>query len=439
MRRMNKLSKYTFVCKNKSNDLLLYNTLRGVDSFCKIPEGGYVDDIKSDHVLECIDEKYHAWLEEKGILVNEKVDERKRLLYQISQTVNPRILTIHVNSTEHCNFRCKYCYESHTRGEMSVETQDNLIKFVRENIRNYAGLHVEWFGGEPLLGMGCVRRLSKEFKKICTFNRRKYVASMTTNGYLLTKELFEELLSYDIRQYQITVDGIEEDHDMFRVLCNGKGTFQRIADNLIDIKSLRRRDFAILLRSNITLKNFENIEEYLALLERFTFDDDRIKVGIFKVGNWLDKASDDIREDIIEDSGNMRRIYQAILDSDRSINLSNLFLNPGSGVCYAGKTNSFLVCSDGSLHKCTVTFEEKDSVVGEIVSGKMILNEKYYEMISDYSNCDKVFDCFHAPICMGQPCPVKSHTGSNCSFFKDSLDLILQIFDKNGKFETMEE
>ena len=250
------------------------------------------------------------------------------------------------------------------------------------------------------------------------------------------------MLDLNVKRYQITIDGVQEDHDAFRVLCNGKGTFDKIYANLMKIKTLKRRDFSIQLRSNITLKNFQNIDEYLRLLEELSKGDPRINVAIFKVGNWLDKADSNITEDIINDSNDMRRIYEAILNSNREINLSTLFLNPGSGVCYGGKSNNFLFCSDGSVHKCTVTFEEDNTSVGKLVSGKMELNDNYYKMISDYTKCEKIFDCDSAPVCMGEPCPVADRedtVGKHCSYFKDCLDIVLQIFDKNGKVDFLKE
>lgn len=435
---MLKVSKYTFVCRNKSGELLFYNTLEGVNSFCKLSQDNFDEGFVESLDVKYINEAYYGSLREKGILIEEGTDERRKLYHQMIKTLNPNKLVLFINPTEQCNFRCKYCYESHSRGEMSEDTQNNIIKFVRENIHNFAGLHVEWFGGEPLLALDCIRRLSLEFQRICRFNKRKYDASMTTNGYLLTKEVFEELLEYNVKQYQITIDGVEEDHDMFRVLCGGAGTFSTILDNIQEIKKLKRRDFSIILRSNVSVKNFESIDDFLKLLEKLSWQDNRIRIGIFKVGNWLDKAQTDIVDEIIEDTSDMRRIYKAILESEYNIRLSDLFLNPGSGVCYAGKLNNFLICADGSLHKCTVTFEDKDSVVGKIQNGRLECNEKFYEMISDFNKCDKVFECFNAPVCMGEPCPVKGEGGSSCSYFKDTLDIVLQIFDKMGKFDLLE-
>jgi uncharacterized protein len=49
---------------------------------------------------------------------------------------------------------------------------------------------------------------------------------MTTNGYLLNRDLFNKLLNLYIKQYQITIDGTEDIHDKNRVtirlryICN---------------------------------------------------------------------------------------------------------------------------------------------------------------------------------------------------------------------------
>lgn len=51
--------------------------------------------------------------------------------------------------------------------------------------------------------------------------------SMTTNGYLLTKDRAGKLLSLNLYSYQITVDGGAEYHDNLRVLKNGGPTWEK--------------------------------------------------------------------------------------------------------------------------------------------------------------------------------------------------------------------
>lgn len=435
---MYKISKYTFSCVNSKREILLFNTYRGTDSFCKMPNDKYLNVFNRSQPYE-IDDLTTQRLADKGIVVEETVDENKKLFFKIIDTIKSDKLVLFINPTEKCNFRCKYCYESFSNGTMPLEVQENLIRYVKENIHRYSGLHVAWFGGEPLLALDCIKNLSENFIKICNFNKRRYEASMTTNGYLLDVDTFQKLLGFGVKQYQITLDGPQAIHDKFRVAADGNGTFAEITGNLQEIKKLKRRDFAVTIRSNLTLENYKKIDEYLAMLEEFCACDYRFSVSIFKAGNWLDKAQESILGELIENEKSMRKIYQAILDSDRKINLSTMFLNPGNGVCYAGKLNNYLICSDGSLHKCTVTFEDPQTSIGALGSGgTMSFNEHYYSMISDFRNCNDIDTCFNAPICMGDPCPTNSKINNRCSYLKDCLDIILQIFDKQNSFDVIQ-
>ena len=376
---------------------------------------------------------------EKGIIVEEEADEEQKLFYLIMDSIKSDKLVLFINPTEKCNFRCKYCYETFAHGEMTKEKQKELIAFVRNNIHKYSGLHVAWFGGEPLLAKDCIRTLSESFIRICNFNKRRYEASMTTNGYLLNKEVLSELLDLYIKQFQITIDGTKDIHDRNRVTANGLGTYDKITQNLKEIKTLKRCDYSIIIRSNLTIESFKKIDEYLEVLESYCTGDNRFSVAIFKAGNWLDKAQEDIMDQLITNDNNLKEIYTAILNSNKKINLSTLFLNPGSGTCYAGRLNNYLICADGSLHKCTVTFEDPNTKVGEIKSGTIKHNNYFYKMISNFNKCKDIYSCFNAPICMGNPCPIKQKSGSNCSYFKDSLDVILQIFDKQNRFPIIME
>ena len=50
----------------------------------------------------------------------------------------------------------------------------------------------------------------------------KYCA--TTNGYLLTPNIIDQIFSVGLTNFQITVDGDEESHNKLRVLKNGNPT-----------------------------------------------------------------------------------------------------------------------------------------------------------------------------------------------------------------------
>ena len=47
---------------------------------------------------------------------------------------------------------------------------------------------VSWYGGEPLMALPIIEKLSEAFFRLCEENGVKYTESIVTNGYLLTKE-----------------------------------------------------------------------------------------------------------------------------------------------------------------------------------------------------------------------------------------------------------
>ncbi|MFR6582323.1 MAG: radical SAM protein [Ruminococcus sp.] len=102
---------------------------------------------------------------------------------------------------------------------------------------------------------------------------------MTTNGYLLTPEVFERLLKLEVYNYQITIDGVQENHDKYRTLKNGAPTFEKIIDNLQNIsKNIKSNAFKIAIRANITKESFEHIDEFMDLMYKEFHHDKRFTV-----------------------------------------------------------------------------------------------------------------------------------------------------------------
>ena len=76
-------------------------------------------------------------------------------------------LVFTILTTEQCNFRCKYCYEKFKHGQLSDGVIESFIKFIKENIDKYSGVHLRWFGGEPLLGIDVIKKTSKSVQVRC--------------------------------------------------------------------------------------------------------------------------------------------------------------------------------------------------------------------------------------------------------------------------------
>ena len=201
-------------------------------------------------------------------------------------------------------------------------------------IENFTGLHVSWFGGEPLINRECLLYLSKNFLKISRFYKRRYSADMTTNAYLLDYDTFEEMLDCNIKKFQITVDGTEALHDSQRYLKNGGGTYRQIMDNLNKIMKSKRNDFEITIRVNFTEKLYSVFDEFYRSIEKFLYDY-RFNISFYTVKNIEGKVAQDLKKDILDNRENpMALIYKLIYDKPKGLNLKRDMLNPGMGLCY---------------------------------------------------------------------------------------------------------
>jgi uncharacterized protein len=156
------------------------------------------------------------------------------------RTANSFSLTV-LTSTA-CNLGCGYCFQNTgldesgghrppriTLRRLRRDTIDRIIDFTAERMAR-AGLdklYLMLFGGEPLLNpRGCLELL----RRAGTIGM--HLATMTSNGVLLTPKLAGELWAAGLRGTQVTFDGSRADHDLIRVTHAGGGTFDTIVRNV---------------------------------------------------------------------------------------------------------------------------------------------------------------------------------------------------------------
>lgn len=90
-----------------------------------------------------------------------------------------------------------------------------------------------------------------------------YYYTFVKDGYLLSEKNINILLKNKVKHIAITIDGLKKQHDSLRTLKNGGGTFDKIIENLKYIRdNVKTRTLSISLRSNLTIKALEHIEDY---------------------------------------------------------------------------------------------------------------------------------------------------------------------------------
>lgn len=290
---------------------------------------------------------------------------------ELASYLNPRKLELILLPTENCNFRCTYCYEDFEIGQMKDNTVQAIKKFILNRLPKLTHLSISWFGGEPLMAKGVVLQLCEFAKAEAAAAGVRFSSSMTTNAFGLTRETFDALTAVNVRSYQISIDGDAEAHDQTRKLISGRGSFQRIWDNLRSLRSSTEK-FAILLRLHIHSENIDSLHALLPKIHAEFGADPRFTVFLKPVGNWggssvkqmqLLKSPDEIVADlraVLQNLGwfNNRTEAREITE----VGAEDKRVTP----CYAARSNSFVIRADGRLAKCTVAFNDERNVVGHI-------------------------------------------------------------------------
>ena len=216
---------------------------------------------------------------------------------------------------------------------------------------------IGFFGGEPLLRSGWIASLlSKTGGGIRS--------SATTNGYLLTPDLFRKLLPLGLRTYQITLDGLPEDHDRMRILFNGKGTWQRTYDNIKSTSQVNEF-FTIVIRVNFNEKSLD-LARLGRFFDLFSFarDDLRYRFCFCPVAPYSGingmPGGDSLACQCNEAAG-MRMLFgfsRYVQENGFFLSDAGLYAETGGLVCYASKINTYVINTRKEIQKCTVALDQ---------------------------------------------------------------------------------
>ncbi len=405
-----KLSKYT-IFNVISGKVVIYNSLTG--AILRLFDQGMIDQffhIKDKVIVYNENDILHKTLFDNGIIVDVEIDELLVAINQYEQSIaSSRVLKLFPIVTRQCNFRCVYCYEEHRDEHMSLEVFRSINKWIDKVFKHraYNEVHVSFFGGEPLVRYDGIVDFLEHFSSLKDkYPDIKESAGMTTNGYLLTAERFLKLHELGIKNYQITIDGIEATHNSTRPLRGGQGSWGQIIDNL---KSIQRtdKDFDIIIRTNYNYDILDQQAEFIEFLSE-TFDN-RFSIyfeSIKKLGGSNDDSLNVLEplEEIVA-TGEM-------IDVVNRLNLKNTtyeaFTKPIGRVCYAAEPSSFVVDYDGSLKKCTLALDDPKNMVGHLnEEGDVTIDrKKHAQWVSNsFINREKCLECNVLPNCYGKKCP----------------------------------
>ena len=221
-------------------------------------------------------------------------------LLQFSKDKKPVVVW---NMTRRCNLKCIHCYaksedisyDNELTHEQSLAMIDDLAEF---------GVPVLLFsGGEPLVHPRLV-----EYAQYAVSKGMRAVIS--TNGTLITKEKAKQLKEIGLSYVGISLDGLEETHDMFRGV---KGSFRKA---MAAIENCQEAGIKVGLRFTINKKNVADIPGIFDLLE-----EKNIPRACFYHLVYSGRGSDIAKEDLSHEE--TREVLDLIMDRTKDLHDRN--------------------------------------------------------------------------------------------------------------------
>lgn len=365
--------------------------------------------------LREISESLYDKLVQGCFIVDDNVDEVKRVLEQNEYAVNGKGYLLTILPTLNCNFRCWYCIQEHLAGtKMSPETIEKVKRHLEAKMESpdLQFLSIEWFGGEPFMYFDVIKEISDFAKELCRKKGIHFTSTATTNGYFLTQDKIPFLKEYDFNRFQITLDGVRSAHDKVKFQSGCESAFDHVLTNINTMLD-EMPGLNMILRINYTRENLD--ESIVEQVCSFISPENRSRVTVMPRKVWQIKPGDTFQKTTEhiwrKFKGARFRIYNSSIVTD--------FVP-----CYTCRKNFLTINYNGQVLKCTANDDLYSAdPPGYLDDNGEVVMKKEYELkyaLKSFDN-DKCLDCKYLPLCMGR-CP-NHHNPEKHECKRATLDL----------------
>lgn len=364
-----------------------------------------------------LSEKESALLSDLGFLVPDRSAELLDIQGNIDkQNDLNTALSITVVMNLDCNFSCTYCYEGSRKGHkyMTEKTAEHLLQFIATRFTDKKDtLVVDFFGGEPLLSLPLIERLSLSLQSFAQSRKATYFSTIVTNGSLLKRPVAEKLFALGLRSAKITLDGPAYIHNKYRPFKTGAGSFDIILKNIEDCCDLIK----INIGGNFNKDTYPEFVSLLDILEARGLTPNRIPMlkfdptldagepdpafpeyrsGCISINEpWILEAEQLLREEILKRGYKTHKV--------------------GPLLCAIEHRDQFVVNWNGDICKCPGFLGHKQYVIGNVQTEVEDYSSTYNLDVWKREPC---LSCEYLPMCFG-----------GCRFW---------TFIRNGRIDTID-
>jgi uncharacterized protein len=425
-------SRYNFAVP-VSDGSLLYNAnsgavlmLRGGDAsrFAQTLSSGVVDSFD-----ESLPEGLWSDLIDGKFMVESGSDELAEIRSRFARARGETPLVLTLTTTMECNLGCFYCYENRTSDRLTLSDIPTIVEATREKIRSHPrkSLHVDWYGGEPLLNVEFIEAASPALQEMCRLEGAAFHASVISNGTVWPADVPEFVDRHAIRQVQVSFDGLRDNHERRRRFRNGyrngdESSFEllvALVDRLLD--SVR-----VDLRFNADVFNQHELLPF---------------VDFCRARGWFAKAFPAVvqparlasyseRSAFMRDKEMTLETYDSLRAAVRAAahdvyvqeaEVPDGFPYPKTSVCAALASRSNVIGADGLIYRCGLQVGERIRAVGSIRAGTegKFSDSEWWDNFDPtvMPNCAR---CSFLPICWGG-CPKKHLEGDQHALDEQSV------------------
>ncbi len=402
--------------------------------------------------LQEIDFKTLKTFIEKEFLIPKGQDEFKAIIdANTAAKLDEQFLSMTIQPSANCQLGCHYCGQNHTKNyanENVIEKYVERIEYLLTQ-KEYNGISITWYGGEPLTGYSAIRKTSKKFIDLCQSRNMTYVSDMITNGLSLKAALFEELVKESgVTNYQITLDGDAESHDKRRHTKTGDPTFEIITKNILEVvetPTYKEYNCNITIRVNIDKTNYHSVD---SLIDFIKANDLQKKISIYFTA-IVDFGGNDAGKDSLNKNEFAEKEIEWLLRCFENGISATILPERTYSVCMVEKQNSEVWDAFGNIYSCwefpySDVYAKGESLIGNLFSPKETYNanatlRNWNEtLISGKTWCKT---CNHLPVC-GGGCPKSWYEGTPaCPPFKFNYKdkLLLDYYMKKDRELKKEE
>ena len=389
---MSELSLYCKIYRLKEDHNILYSTKNAATTVLK-------DSVLQDVLGGDVSPDIHSALERLGFMVSGIAQESsvmKDYMKGCNELSNKLSLVVVLNLS--CNLACPYCFEGAVKGPhfMSEGTENDLVNFIAGNIDdNKKEISVTFYGGEPLLSIDAIVRISGRLNSLASNKGLRYSFNLVTNGTLLTGQVVQRLKPLGLAGAKVTLDGPRSTHNSSRPFRSGEGSFDIIIENLKQVC----RDIGIQIGGNYARNNyaeFPKLLDYLAcegltpdVIKGVKFDPITAANKSFAIQDYADWCMSINEHWVIEASLLLR---EAIMKRG----FRTPFIKPS--LCVIESGNFFVVNHNGDLYKCPGFIGREDFKIGTLKEGCKKYDDTY--ALNNWKN-ERCLSCSYLPLCFG--------------------------------------